>query len=194
MIGSRRHAGLDEDQDRADHRQGALGLLLLLLQELEEAELVRLSRSQLVAAAAAADHPIDVLKRVPSTHRALHVVLSAFLLCFHGSSGRRLQNLSDAVFPWDVSGPRWTVYILRCRTGELYTGITTDVERRLKQHNSGAGSKFTRSRRPVILVHREEAKSRSEALRREHFIKTMSRREKESLLSPGSSGPVNSRS
>ncbi len=72
----------------------------------------------------------------------------------------------------------WTVYVLRCRTGQLYTGCTTDLERRVREHNSGTGSRFTRSRRPVTLVYREELASRSEALRRELAIKAMKRREK----------------
>lgn len=76
----------------------------------------------------------------------------------------------------------WTVYVLRCRTGELYTGCTTDLERRLREHNSGAGSKFTRSRLPVSVVYREKVESRSEALRRERAIKAMRRSQKLLLL------------
>lgn len=72
----------------------------------------------------------------------------------------------------------WTVYVLRCRTGELYTGCTTDLARRIREHNSGTGSKFTRSRLPVTLVYREELESRSKALRRELAIKSMRRSEK----------------
>ena len=72
----------------------------------------------------------------------------------------------------------WSVYILRCRTGELYTGATSDVDRRVKEHNSGTGGRFTRSRLPVELVYREAAGSRSAALRRENAIKAMSRSEK----------------
>src|ERR1022692_4519480 len=60
----------------------------------------------------------------------------------------------------------WTVYVLRCRTGQLYTGCTTDLERRIREHNSGTGSRFTRSRLPVTLVYKEEVEGRSEALRR----------------------------
>jgi len=67
----------------------------------------------------------------------------------------------------------WVVYVLRCRTGHLYTGCTTDIERRVREHNSGTGSKFTRSRLPVTLVYKEELASRSEALRRERAIKAM---------------------
>ena len=63
--------------------------------------------------------------------------------------------------------------MLRCRTGQLYTGCTTDLERRLREHNSGTGSKFTRSRLPVTVVYKEEVEGRSEALRRERAIKSM---------------------
>ncbi len=72
----------------------------------------------------------------------------------------------------------WVVYVLRCRTGQLYTGCTTDLERRVREHNSGAGSKFTRSRLPVVVVYREELGNKSEALRRELAIKAMRRSEK----------------
>lgn len=76
----------------------------------------------------------------------------------------------------------WVVYVLRCRTGELYTGSTNDVERRLREHNSGKGGKFTRARLPVVLVYKEEQGSRSEALRRENAIKAMGRRNKLQLV------------
>ena len=76
----------------------------------------------------------------------------------------------------------WTVYVLRCHTGDLYTGCTTDLERRVREHNSGAGGKFTRSRRPVTVAYKEESKNRSEALRREHAIKKMRRKEKLALV------------
>jgi predicted GIY-YIG superfamily endonuclease len=72
----------------------------------------------------------------------------------------------------------WVVYVLRCRTGQLYTGCTTDLERRLREHNSGTGSRFTRSRLPVAVVYKEHLPSRSEALRRERAIKGMRRSEK----------------
>ncbi|MDA4117149.1 MAG: GIY-YIG nuclease family protein [Thaumarchaeota archaeon] len=76
----------------------------------------------------------------------------------------------------------WVVYVLRCRTGDLYTGCTTDLDRRVKEHDSGNGGKFTRSRRPVTVVYKEESKSRSEALRREYAIKKMRRKEKLALV------------
>jgi putative endonuclease len=72
----------------------------------------------------------------------------------------------------------WVVYVLRCRTGQFYTGCTTDLERRVREHNSGNGSRFTRSRLPVAVVYKEEQPSRSEALRRERAIKGMRRSEK----------------
>ena len=76
----------------------------------------------------------------------------------------------------------WEVYIVRCRAGELYTGCTVDLKRRIGEHNRGSGSKFTRSRRPVALVYHEHCGSRSSALRRENQIKRMSRAEKLRLV------------
>ena len=72
----------------------------------------------------------------------------------------------------------WQVYVVRCRTGELYTGCTLDLRRRVEQHNRGSGSKFTRSRRPVVLIYHEECGDRSAALKRENQIKRMSHAEK----------------
>lgn len=76
----------------------------------------------------------------------------------------------------------WVVYVLRCRTGQLYTGCTTDLDRRVREHNLGTASKFTRSRLPVSVVYKEELGSRSKALRRESAIKAMTRREKVLLV------------
>jgi len=83
-------------------------------------------------------------------------------------------------------GSGWMVYVLRCKNGELYTGCTTDVQRRLREHNSGIGSKFTRSRLPVALVYLEQVQARSEALRRERAIKMMRRTDKLALLGQAS--------
>ena len=74
------------------------------------------------------------------------------------------------------------VYLLRCADGSLYCGWTTDLERRLKAHNSGTGAKYTRSRLPVELVYYEEYEERHEALSREWHIKRMSREEKLQLI------------
>ena len=76
----------------------------------------------------------------------------------------------------------WFVYILRCADGTLYTGSTTDVERRLSVHNSGNGAKYTRVRRPCTLVYCEEAAGKSAALRREAAIKKLRRAEKLALI------------
>ncbi len=74
------------------------------------------------------------------------------------------------------------VYILKCADGTLYTGWTTDPERRLKAHNSGKGAKYTRSRRPVELIYAEEFDDKVEAQRREYAIKQLTRAEKEELV------------
>lgn len=79
----------------------------------------------------------------------------------------------------------WKLYILRCRDGSLYTGITTDVQKRLTAHNCGKGAKYTRSRRPVELVYQETCKDHSEALRREIQVKALTREEKEKIIEAG---------
>ncbi|HEY1041950.1 MAG TPA: GIY-YIG nuclease family protein [Candidatus Paceibacterota bacterium] len=77
----------------------------------------------------------------------------------------------------------WYVYLLRCADGTLYTGVTTDIERRMKEHNeSREGAKYTRARRPVSLAHQETFPTRSEACAREAAIKKLSKGEKEALL------------
>jgi putative endonuclease len=80
----------------------------------------------------------------------------------------------------------WTVYVVRCRTGELYTGITVNLDRRIKEHNQGKGAKFTRTRRPVVLVYRESCKDRPAALRLENQIKGMRRDQKIALIQTAS--------
>lgn len=74
------------------------------------------------------------------------------------------------------------VYILECADGTLYTGWTTDIQKRVQTHNAGKGAKYTRSRRPVKLVYTETFESKSDALRREYQIKQLSRAQKLSLL------------
>jgi len=76
----------------------------------------------------------------------------------------------------------WYLYILRCGDDTLYTGITTDVERRLEAHRSGKGAKYTRGRAPLELVYREACESHSHALKRELEIKALSRAEKELII------------
>ena len=83
----------------------------------------------------------------------------------------------------------WYVYILRCADDSLYTGITTDLERRLHEHNHlASGARYTRARRPVSLVYHEAFSSRPEVSRREYEIKQMSRTEKSALISGGAMG------
>lgn len=76
----------------------------------------------------------------------------------------------------------WKLYILRCGDGSLYTGITTDVEKRLEVHRSGKGAKYTRGRGPLELVYSEECGTHSDALKRELEIKALPREEKQRLI------------
>jgi len=78
----------------------------------------------------------------------------------------------------------WFVYFLRCADNSLYAGITTDLQRRVKQHNqcNKLGAKYTRVRRPVNLVYHETASSRSTATQREYQLKQLSKQQKEKLI------------
>ncbi|HFQ13714.1 MAG TPA: GIY-YIG nuclease family protein [Gammaproteobacteria bacterium] len=83
---------------------------------------------------------------------------------------------------------QWYVYMLCCSDGSWYTGITTDPERRLRQHNGGSrGARYTRSRRPVRLVYQEACADRSSALRREYAIKQLPARAKRALAAASDS-------
>ena len=76
----------------------------------------------------------------------------------------------------------WLVYIIRCSDNSLYTGITTDCERRFRQHAAGRGARYFRGRQPVQVVYLEHDHCRSSAARREAEIKTMKRADKELLV------------
>lgn len=76
----------------------------------------------------------------------------------------------------------WHLYILRCKDGSLYTGITTDVEKRLEAHRSGKGAKYTRGRGPLELVYREQCGTHSDALKRELAVKALTREQKQALI------------
>ena len=76
----------------------------------------------------------------------------------------------------------WYLYILRCGDGTLYTGITTDVEKRLEMHRSGKGAKYTRGKAPLELVYREQCGGHSEALKREAAVKKLTRQQKLALI------------
>ncbi|MDO4834715.1 MAG: GIY-YIG nuclease family protein [Bacillota bacterium] len=80
------------------------------------------------------------------------------------------------------NGKRNCTYILRCSDDSLYTGWTNDIEKRLAAHNSGKASKYTRTRRPVTLVHIEYFETKEEAMSREYAIKKLSRPEKSRLI------------
>ena len=77
---------------------------------------------------------------------------------------------------------KWFVYILECRDGTFYTGITTNLERRERQHNDGKGARYTRMRRPVMLLYSERCKNRSEASIREAELKSLSRADKKKAV------------
>ncbi len=83
----------------------------------------------------------------------------------------------------------WSLYVLRCADGSLYTGITKDLERRLEEHNtSRLGARYTRTRRPVRVVYAEVWATRSEAAAREYEIKQMTRQRKQELVARRSAG------
>lgn len=76
----------------------------------------------------------------------------------------------------------WIVYILQCSDTSLYTGITTNLEKRVATHNSSRGAKYLRGKLPVAVVYRESHPTRSSALRREAQIKSLSRQGKLDLI------------
>ena len=76
----------------------------------------------------------------------------------------------------------WYLYILKCKDGTFYTGITTDVEKRLEMHRSGKGAKYTRGRGPLELVYTEECENHSHALKREYEVKKLPKEHKLQLI------------
>ncbi len=77
----------------------------------------------------------------------------------------------------------WFVYIVECQDKTFYTGITTNLQNRIQEHNqSPKGAKYTRGRRPVILIYSESQVSRSAAASREHQIKQLNRKQKKQLI------------
>ncbi len=79
-------------------------------------------------------------------------------------------------------GKKWHLYVLQCDDGTYYTGITTDVTRRVEMHNRATAAKYTRGRRPVRLVYEEVVGSRSEALKKEAAFKKHARVMKIALM------------
>lgn len=84
-----------------------------------------------------------------------------------------------------VSAAGYYVYLLRCADGTYYTGYTTDVSRRVAEHNAGRGARYTRGRRPVQLVYVEQWPSRSLALKREAALRRLPRHAKHGLAAAG---------
>lgn len=76
----------------------------------------------------------------------------------------------------------WVIYLLECKDGTLYTGITNDLEKRLASHNAGIGAKYTRGRRPVTLLEFKTVANQSEALRLEYQIKKIPRLKKRAFF------------
>ena len=81
-----------------------------------------------------------------------------------------------------TAGAIWFLYILKCSDGSFYTGVTTDIDRRFREHQEGKASRYTRTRRPVVLIYQEKCGTRSRSLARECAIKSLNRRRKEELI------------
>jgi putative endonuclease len=80
------------------------------------------------------------------------------------------------------SNQNWFFYIIKCRDGSFYSGITNDLLSRVEAHNKGTGAKYTSGRRPVILVFNEQYPNQSEAGKREAQVKSWSRQKKKQLI------------
>lgn len=77
---------------------------------------------------------------------------------------------------------QWYFYLARCSDGSLYSGITVDLEKRMEVHNEGKGARYTRSRRPVVMVYSERLPDQSSALKREAEVRKWTRTRKEALI------------
>lgn len=96
---------------------------------------------------------------------------------------RVMEAKEEQPAPNATAGAIWFLYILGCCDGSFYTGVTTDTDRRLREHQEGTASRYTRTRRPIVLVYQEECGTRSRSLSRECAVKSLSRRSKEELIS-----------
>jgi predicted GIY-YIG superfamily endonuclease len=76
----------------------------------------------------------------------------------------------------------WSLYVLKCKDGTYYTGITNDLSRRVKQHNEGTASRYTRSRGPVKVIFQEPCRGKSSALKKEYAVKSLTRKMKEEYM------------
>ncbi|MEM9776618.1 MAG: GIY-YIG nuclease family protein [Chloroflexota bacterium] len=79
----------------------------------------------------------------------------------------------------------WHIYLIRCADNSLYTGITTDVERRFRTHSAGKGAKYVKARRPLKLVFQQEIGDRSLASKVEYAVKQLTKRQKERIVLEG---------
>ena len=103
---------------------------------------------------------------------------------------RMLRRMQEKALAARDPGPTepWFLYVVECRDGSLYTGVTKDLERRLAEHNAGSASRYTRTRLPVALRYHERCADRTAALVRECAVKALSREAKEALIA-GPAGP-----
>ncbi|PHM37318.1 GIY-YIG nuclease family protein [Xenorhabdus innexi] len=82
----------------------------------------------------------------------------------------------------NIKKPDWYLYLIRTQNGSLYTGITTDISRRLAQHTTGKGAKALKGKGPLILVYHSHVPDRSAALKLEYRVKQLSKQQKERLV------------
>jgi putative endonuclease len=101
---------------------------------------------------------------------------------------RRMKEKEEEPAPKVTAEAIWFLYILQCCDGSFYTGVTTDIGRRLREHEEGKASRYTRTRRPIVLVYQEECGTRAQSLARECAVKSLSRRRKEELILGRKSG------
>jgi len=91
----------------------------------------------------------------------------------------------------NAEGKRWCLYILRCKSGQLYTGISTDVARRLTEHEAGKGAKYLRGKTPLKLLYQQCIGSHSDALKAEIKMKKLSKQAKEALVAQSTQAILN---
>jgi putative endonuclease len=92
------------------------------------------------------------------------------------------SNPTPSAIASSASQTAWFFYIVRCNDNSLYSGMTNNLEKRIKKHNDGTGAKYTFSHRPVILVHSERFSTYSEATKRENEVKSWPKNKKEALI------------
>lgn len=93
-----------------------------------------------------------------------------------------MKEIVHEIWPGYTGIVPFHFYLVRCSDGSLYSGFCVDIEQRLRKHNDGTGSKYTRSRRPVTIVHSESFATRGEALKREAEVKRWKKEQKELLI------------